>query len=543
LAKAFQSEFTAEDRALANKLGYSEEALLGGAWLGGVGNVRKFLRSGVDTSDRGWSPSGAGSSVAEYMRLFNNQGGTGANGGGVPKYKDGGTVGRDSGDFRDFSDTDYTARQDKTYVASPQLYPEARRMYPQPSQQPTVGQYVKKTPYEQRLIDTQVAERRKSQWLYDNQHLWNVNSMNGIQPNITPENVDFEFNNSKDTAKATAETLAFEAGAPFMLGAALKGGEYVKNANIPGKVSDTVKKLWNDARGTTVYTGDPLELYLKRLNNGGYKKLGIDPNKVIEVPDQMFLDQHTSTHANRLHTVADALYQQRPIFKKTTIADDVENMKVVTFDDLRSILSRESRSAYNPISNHIGLDRIDMSSTTRKGIALAHELDHKVLSMTNRTNHDYADLSTFLKHNPNESVVSATTAIKSPLNLPALTDIPGTDVSKVLDANGNVDHALGAYFLGSDGAESIARTGQLKNFFGMTNPNKKLTVRQFNFAKKHYPTHKYGTDNDMVNFFKFVTKPKEFLKWANPRTIGVVPAVPILSSELADKNKKIKHNK
>jgi hypothetical protein len=45
------------------------ENLLAGAWLGGVGGVRKAL-NGIDTDDRYWSSTGQGASVMEYMNKF-----------------------------------------------------------------------------------------------------------------------------------------------------------------------------------------------------------------------------------------------------------------------------------------------------------------------------------------------------------------------------------------------------------------------------------------------------------------------------------------
>lgn len=43
LAEQFKSQFTEEDRRLAKEKGYNENALLAGAWLGGVVGVRSSV--------------------------------------------------------------------------------------------------------------------------------------------------------------------------------------------------------------------------------------------------------------------------------------------------------------------------------------------------------------------------------------------------------------------------------------------------------------------------------------------------------------------
>jgi hypothetical protein len=72
LANSFLSQFTNEDFARARELGYSESALLAGAWCGGVNGVRNLLHYGKNASDRHWNKNGHGTSVKERMDLFNN---------------------------------------------------------------------------------------------------------------------------------------------------------------------------------------------------------------------------------------------------------------------------------------------------------------------------------------------------------------------------------------------------------------------------------------------------------------------------------------
>lgn len=70
LIKRNLSTFTEEDINNASQKGYTINALLGGAWLGGVGGVRKFL-NGVDTTDAHWYGGKGGSSVGKYINMFN----------------------------------------------------------------------------------------------------------------------------------------------------------------------------------------------------------------------------------------------------------------------------------------------------------------------------------------------------------------------------------------------------------------------------------------------------------------------------------------
>lgn len=69
LAKSFENSFTANDLKIAKDKGFTTFGLLGGAWLGGVGGVRKYLNNQGDPSDSHWG--GKGSSVGKRIRQFN----------------------------------------------------------------------------------------------------------------------------------------------------------------------------------------------------------------------------------------------------------------------------------------------------------------------------------------------------------------------------------------------------------------------------------------------------------------------------------------
>ena len=72
LAKAFQNGFKGEDLAKARSMGINMSGLIGGAWLGGVGGVRKVINGTGDPSDKHWSKTGAGSSVSACIQRYNN---------------------------------------------------------------------------------------------------------------------------------------------------------------------------------------------------------------------------------------------------------------------------------------------------------------------------------------------------------------------------------------------------------------------------------------------------------------------------------------
>lgn len=88
LADSFLKGFSKEDYKKARELGYSDSALLAGAWLGGVGGVRKFLHNGISVNDKSWSKGkNIGTDMQTRMREFNNL----FKKGGILKFQAGGT--------------------------------------------------------------------------------------------------------------------------------------------------------------------------------------------------------------------------------------------------------------------------------------------------------------------------------------------------------------------------------------------------------------------------------------------------------------------
>lgn len=56
---------------LGKQRGFSDDALVAGAWLGGPGGVKKFLQGRGDPSDSHWYGGKGGTSVGKRMREFN----------------------------------------------------------------------------------------------------------------------------------------------------------------------------------------------------------------------------------------------------------------------------------------------------------------------------------------------------------------------------------------------------------------------------------------------------------------------------------------
>lgn len=67
MAKSIENQFNSEDLRIAKAKGYNMNQLIRGAWLGGVGGVRKVLRDQGDPSDNKWYKNGKGRSVKQAM--------------------------------------------------------------------------------------------------------------------------------------------------------------------------------------------------------------------------------------------------------------------------------------------------------------------------------------------------------------------------------------------------------------------------------------------------------------------------------------------
>lgn len=101
LADNFMNSFSDRDIARARELGYSDSALVAGAWLAGTGGVKKFLHSGISLNDKHWSKDGkTGTDVATRMKEFNGY------------FKSGGTLKLQGGSSKEWVKDWYKNRED-----------------------------------------------------------------------------------------------------------------------------------------------------------------------------------------------------------------------------------------------------------------------------------------------------------------------------------------------------------------------------------------------------------------------------------------------
>lgn len=54
----------------AKQMGYSDDAIVAGAWLGGAGGVRNFILNNRDASDSHWYGGKGGTSISKRMKAF-----------------------------------------------------------------------------------------------------------------------------------------------------------------------------------------------------------------------------------------------------------------------------------------------------------------------------------------------------------------------------------------------------------------------------------------------------------------------------------------
>lgn len=71
LAKANESSFNKQDIDRATKLGFGNASLIAGAWLGGAGNVKRYLHEGKNTDDKSWN-EGKGIDMETQLKRFSN---------------------------------------------------------------------------------------------------------------------------------------------------------------------------------------------------------------------------------------------------------------------------------------------------------------------------------------------------------------------------------------------------------------------------------------------------------------------------------------
>lgn len=262
--------------------------------------------------------------------------------------------------------------------------------------------------------------------------------------------------------------------------------KYLKYA--PHNVSEGVKNLYNryTAPRTTIkhtpYKGDQHQLAKFRLVNGGFDKLG------IHAEDAMFLPkEHPVVKAG--YGYDSAKWENDTPVKARTFLLKSEAVPLRSKEDVLAWYDQVDKIYYQP---SYGKDsKLNMDTK----VITAHEFQHAVDDVRIRKN-----MPTFEQS-------------QSPSITP-----PGTDMSKV-------PWYVQDYFQLEDGTELHARLAQLKNWYGIKDPNQPITLEMWNHARRHYVPSMGGFDNNMQQMFRAVTDPKKFLDWINPRVAVQAGAV------------------
>lgn len=256
--------------------------------------------------------------------------------------------------------------------------------------------------------------------------------------------------------------------------------KFKKLKYVPNNIKERAKNLYNryTAPRTTIkhtpYKGDQYQLAKFRLVNGGFDKLG------IHAEDAMFLPkEHPMVTAGYGYDDAkwanDTPVNARTFLLKSQPVPLREKYNgIAWYDTSDKMYSQPSYGKYS---------KLDMDT---KAIT-AHEYQHAVDDVRTHKNRNLAGWS------------------ESPRVTP-----PGTDMSKV-------PWYIQDYFQADGGTELHARLAQLKNWYGITDPNQQITPEMWNYARRHYVPTMKGFDNNMQHLFRVVTDPKKFLDWINPR--------------------------
>lgn len=246
----------------------------------------------------------------------------------------------------------------------------------------------------------------------------------------------------------------------------------------------------------TPYIGDNLELTKQRLLEGGFDKLGIGPDDVITIPKDHplaslgILKRHKIKEGN----ITKFSYGNNAEYVEINARDFLKNLQN-TIDPTNGTAhySGFEKLMYSPLNSRFA----DMNETFIHSVD-AHEFWHAVDDVI-------ANLNKPHRTTTSEMLAELLTKDGNGFNR----KVPGFDFSKI-------PPRIQRYFSGHGNTELRARLTQLKNYFGISDPNQPLTVEQWNYARRHY-VNDMGYDNNMQQLFRAVTNPQEFLDWINPK--------------------------
>lgn len=260
------------------------------------------------------------------------------------------------------------------------------------------------------------------------------------------------------------------------------------------------------------FLGNNLELVKQRLANGGFDKLGIGSNDVIIIPKDHplaplgTLKRHKVKKGNitKFSYGDDAEYveinarqflEQLDALLKSDVVDE-NGFKQLDDKVLGKIFGASYRLDTKRMIPPVSGPAFTMNQVFNKSVD-AHEFWHAVDDVLENLNKPYKPnyykfMEQWLQPDKQKNA-----------------EIPGVDLSKI-------PQKIRDYFVNHKNTELRARLMQLKNYFGITDPNQPITVDQWNYARRHY-VNDMGFDNNMQQMFRAVTDPQKFLDWINPK--------------------------
>lgn len=256
----------------------------------------------------------------------------------------------------------------------------------------------------------------------------------------------------------------------------------------------------------TPFKGDNLALVRERLTNGGFDKLGIGPDDYISIPVNHPLAPLGELVKSDFVNGVKSIFADKTFFNTTP--EHVRINARTFLNELKTILDpldesvKEGGATYNMMEKIIRspmFGKFFKMNQKYKNSVDAHEFWHAV-----------DDVLRNLNKKPQPLAYSYISNFYSPESK----KVPGIDFNKI-------PQSIQDYFKGHDFTELKARLTQLKNYFGIKNPNQPITVDQWNYARRHY-VNDIGADNNMQQLFRTVIDPKAFLDWINPKVASTI---------------------
>lgn len=255
------------------------------------------------------------------------------------------------------------------------------------------------------------------------------------------------------------------------------------------------------------YRGDQFKLMKYRLQNGGFDKLGITPDDVIYVPKghPMYVEPN-----GRFMSHLESPVNARKFLLKseaTPLIDEYEGI---------ASYSGSTKQFTQPTVGKWGT--IDKETKSITGHEFQHAIDDVIKSKNVSSTH-----AALAKFSPKKGINLDKGILESNYVNP-----PGTDFSKI-------PSKISRYLRNNKGTELHARLGQIKNWFGITDPHQPITPDMWNYARRHY-VNSIGGDNNMQQMFRAVTDPKKYLDWINPRVASQMGLI-VLGNEVLNNEK------